>query len=100
MSLVAPDEAMDLYHGGLHARLPDDTTLFDYADYTRYWEYIGEAVKPWSYMKFPYLKALGDADRGWYRVGPLARVTLCDFIPTPLAEHERKEFSSPSRTAR
>jgi NAD-reducing hydrogenase large subunit len=92
MSLVAPDGAMDLYHGGLRARLPDGTTLFDHADYTHYWEYLGEAVKPWSYMKFPYLKALGDADRGWYRVGPLARVTLCDAIPTPLAERERKEF--------
>jgi NAD-reducing hydrogenase large subunit len=32
------------------------------------------------------------ADDGWYRVGPLTRVTQCDFIPTPLAEQERREF--------
>ena len=29
---------------------------------------------------------------GWYKVGPLARVQTCDFIPTPLAEAERKAF--------
>lgn len=92
MCLVAPSGAMDLYHGGLRARTADGTTLFDHVDYTHYWEFIGEAVKPWSYMKFPFLKMLGDAEHGWYRVGPLARVTSCDFIPTPLAEHERKEF--------
>ena len=40
-------------------------------------------------MKFPYLRALGPED-GWYRVGPLARVDNCDFIPTPLADAERR----------
>jgi len=52
---------------------------------------ISEDVKPWSYMKFPFLKILG-ADDGWYRVGPLARIVNCDFIPTPLADRERQEF--------
>jgi NAD-reducing hydrogenase large subunit len=42
-------------------------------------------------MKFPYLRTLGPED-GWYRVGPLTRVTRCDFIPTPLADRERREF--------
>ncbi|WP_126444262.1 Ni/Fe hydrogenase subunit alpha [Sulfuricystis multivorans] len=92
MCLVAPSGAMDLYDGGLRARRADGAPLFDHADYRRYWELIGEDVKPWSYMKFPFLKILGDAEHGWYRVGPLARVALCDFIPTPLADHERKEF--------
>lgn len=92
MSLVAPDGAMDLYHGGLRARLADGATLFDHYDPNRYWEVILEDVKPWSYMKFPFLRQLGDSERGWYRVGPLARLVLCDYIPTPLADHERKEF--------
>jgi len=39
----------------------------------------------------PYIRALG-VDKGWYKVGPLARVQNCDFIPTPLAEAERREF--------
>ncbi len=29
-----------------------------------------------------------------YRVGPLARLNICDFIDTPLAEAERKEFKA------
>ena len=91
MSLVRADGAMDLYHGGLRARQADGTLLFDHFDYDRYWDVIGEDVKPWSYMKFPYFKILG-VDDGWYRVGPLARVVNCDFIPTPLADRERKQF--------
>jgi NAD-reducing hydrogenase large subunit len=47
--------------------------------------FMAEEVRPWSYMKFPYLRELGAAD-GWYRVGPLARVNTCDFIDTPEAE--------------
>jgi NAD-reducing hydrogenase large subunit len=42
-------------------------------------------------MKFPHLRSLG-RDTGWYRVGPLARVQNCDFIPSALAEIERREF--------
>ena len=89
LNLVRADGAMDLYHGGLRARTMDGATLFDHLDYDRYWEVIFEEVKPWSYMKFPYLRALGP-DTGWYRVGPLTRVTQCDFIPTPLADIERR----------
>ena len=48
-------------------------------------------MKPWSYMKFPFLRSLGP-ETGWYRVGPLSRVTQCDFIPTPLANQARKAF--------
>jgi NAD-reducing hydrogenase large subunit len=91
MCLVRADGAMDLYHGGLRAHDIDGKTLFDHFDYGRYWDVIAEDVKPWSYMKFPFFKSLG-ADDGSYRVGPLSRVTLCDNIPTPLADKAREEF--------
>ena len=91
LSLVRADGALDLYHGGLRARAADGRTIFDHVDYDRYWEQISEDVKAWSYMKFPFFRALGPDD-GWYRVGPLTRVTCCDFIPTPLADRERREF--------
>ena len=91
LSLVRADGAMDLYHGGLRAQGGDGGTIFDHVDYGHYWEQISEEVKAWSYMKFPYLKSLGSED-GWYRVGPLTRVTRSDFIPTPLADRERREF--------
>ena len=91
LGLVRADGAMDLYQGGLRARRMDGTTLFDHANTDLYWEHIYEEVKAWSYMKFPYFRALGPED-GWYRVGPLSRVTLCDSIPTPFADHERRDF--------
>jgi len=91
MSLVRQDGAMDLYHGRLRASDEDGRRIFDVVDYNHYWERISEEVKPWSYMKFPYLMELGP-ERGCYRVGPLTRVTNCDFIPTPLADRERREL--------
>ncbi|MBS4098211.1 MAG: Ni/Fe hydrogenase subunit alpha [Sulfuricella sp.] len=92
MSLVRADGAMDLYHGGLRARDEHGQTIFDHVDYGHYWDYVHEEVRPWSYMKFPFIRSRG-REEGWYRVGPLARVNNCDFIPTPLAEEERKTFT-------
>ena len=91
MSLVRPDGAMDLYDGVLRVRDEHGHILFDQIDDQRYLELIEEEVRPWSYMKFPYLRSLG-AQRGWYRVGPLARVQNCDFIPSARAEEERQAF--------
>ena len=91
MSLVRADGALDLYHGDLRARDESGQTIFDHVDYTHYSEYIHEEVKSWSYMKFPFLRALG-RESGWYRVGPLARINNCDFIPTQRAEEEHKIF--------
>ena len=91
LSLVAPDGGLDLYHGALRARDAAGTILFDQMSYDRYWDRITEEVKPWSYMKFPFLRELGP-EAGWYKVGPLARVQNCDHIPTPFADAERREF--------
>lgn len=91
LALVRADGAMDLYHGGLRARDVAGQAIFDHVAPETYNDYIHEQVKPWSYMKFPYIRSLGPDD-GWYRVGPLARMALCDFIPTPFAERERKAF--------
>ncbi len=93
LSLVAADGSLDLYHGHLRARDADGKLIVDRADYQDYGGLISEAVKPWTYMKFPYLASLGE-EQGWYRVGPLARVQNCDRISTPLAEAERQEFLS------
>jgi NAD-reducing hydrogenase large subunit len=91
MGLVAPDGSLDLYHGVLRAKDADGRILFDQVDYQTYDRLITEEVKPWSYMKFPYFTAMGP-EAGWYKVGPLARVQNCDSIPTPFAEHERREL--------
>ena len=94
MSLVRPgDGALDFYGGVLRGRNADGSILFDGVDDQNYHDLIREEVKSWSYMKFPYLIAQGKED-GWYKVGPLARVQNCDFIPSELAEAERKTFKA------
>jgi len=91
MSIVRPDGALDFFDGVLRVRDAQGQVLFDGVADQRYLELIEEEVRPWSYMKFPHLKSLGK-ERGWYRVGPLARVQNCDFIPSEHAEIERQAF--------
>jgi NAD-reducing hydrogenase large subunit len=94
LSLVRQsDGALDFYHGVLRAVDKDGFPIVAGQDYQRYLEMISEEVRPWSYMKFPFLKSLGP-DHGWYRVGPLARLNTCSFIDTPEAEAARRDFMS------
>ncbi len=93
LSLVRKDGALDLYHGVLRAVDSDGKKILHDVDYQDYLEYIGEEVRNWSYMKFPYLTEFGK-EKGWYRVGPLARLNTCDFIPSPLAQKEFEEFKA------
>jgi NAD-reducing hydrogenase large subunit len=91
LSIVRADGAMDIYNGGLRAITKDGASIFDHVDNQEYSSYLAEEVRPWSYMKFPFIKTLGP-EHGWYRVGPLARLNTATFIDTPEAEAERKEF--------
>ena len=91
MGLVGDDGAMDLYHGKLRAVDAKGDAIFDQVAPARYLDVISEEVRNWSYMKFPFIRSLGPRD-GWYRVGPLSRVNVCDRIDTPLAEAARQEF--------
>jgi len=92
LSLVrAEDGALDLYDGPLRAVDPSGTPIFDMLDPCRYHETLVEDVRPWSYMKFPFIKGLGP-DGGWYRVGPLARMNTVERIDTPRAEAARSEM--------
>lgn len=93
LSLVRKDGALDLYHGVLRAVDTDGKKILHDIDYQEYLKYIGEEVRNWSYMKFPYLLEYGKND-GWYRVGPLARLNVCEFIPTPLAQKEFEIFKA------
>ncbi len=93
LSLVRKDGAMDLYHGVLRCIDNNGKKILNDVDYQDYLEYIDEEVKSWSYMKFPYLRSIGKKD-GWYRVGPLARMNTCDFIPSPLAQKEFEIFQA------
>jgi NAD-reducing hydrogenase large subunit len=91
VSLVREDGCFDIYDGSLRAKDADGKIIFDKVKPLDYLEYIREGVRSWSYMKFPFIRSLGQ-EKGWYRVGPLARLNNCDFIDSPLAEKEREEF--------
>ncbi len=91
LSLVRADGALELYDGVLRARDATGKIIFDGVSDQQYLDWIEEEVKPWTYMKFPYFRHLGP-DLGSYRVGPLARLQNCDFIPSERAEVERRAF--------
>lgn len=91
LSIVRKDGALELYDGYLRAIDKEGNKIFDQIDNQKYMDYIAEEVRSWSYMKFPFIKSIGP-ESGWYRVGPLARINTCDFIDSPLAEKERKDF--------
>ncbi|MDZ7741202.1 MAG: Ni/Fe hydrogenase subunit alpha [Bacteroidota bacterium] len=93
LSLVAKDGALDFYHGVLRAVDADGKKILHDVDYQDYLKYIGEEVRSWSYMKFPYLLEYGEKE-GWYRVGPLARLNTCDYIPSPMAQKEFEIFKA------
>ncbi|MFZ1455533.1 MAG: Ni/Fe hydrogenase subunit alpha [Saprospiraceae bacterium] len=91
LGMVNDEGAMELYHGPLRAIDHEGTITLDDVPTDDYEKYFSEAVAQWSYMKFPYLKRLG-REKGWNRVGPIARMNVCNFIPTPLAEKARQEY--------
>ena len=82
---------LELYDGHLRAIDAEGNRTLDDIEDEEYQHYFYEGVEKWSYLKFPYLKHLG-RERGWNRVGPLARLNVCEGISTPLAAFERLEF--------
>jgi NAD-reducing hydrogenase large subunit len=91
MSLVSSDGGLEQYDGTLRIMDKNGKVVAECVDPTTYRDFIGEAVEPWTWMKFPYFKAVGYPE-GAYRVGPLARINVATHCDTPLANEEMKEF--------
>ncbi|MEB3318993.1 MAG: Ni/Fe hydrogenase subunit alpha [Cyanobacteriota bacterium] len=91
MGLVTPEGLWEHIDGPLRFRGPDGTIVADGLSEDAYASFLGEAVEAWSYLKFPYYKPLGYPE-GMYRVGPLARLNVCEAIGTPWADQELNEF--------
>lgn len=92
LGMVKPGNALELYDGDI--RLIDKNGKeLEHFDGRRYLDYIAEHVEDWSYLKFPYYKKMG-YPQGVYRVGPLGRLNASDFISTPLANEELKQFKA------
>ncbi len=95
MGLVGPNGVWEHHDGTLRFVDAARNIIADNLAAQDYQSYIGEAVEPWSYLKFPYYKPMGYPD-GCYRVGPLARLNVCDHMGTPLADAELQEFRGKS----
>jgi len=98
MGLVTVDERAGYYQGKIRFTDSLGNIVADNLEPEDYQDFLGEAVEPFTFMKFPYYKALGYPD-GMYRVGPLARLNLVDNCGTPLAQQEWVEFRALERNA-
>jgi F420-non-reducing hydrogenase large subunit len=93
---VKDDGALNLYDGKLRL-MSKDGSFVDFP-YDHYTDYISEHIESWSYLKFPYDKRAGafsmdlDHPNGIYRANTLARINVCDYIDTPLAQAELEAF--------
>lgn len=91
MGLVAPDGEWEHHGGRLRFQDARGGIIADQVSAQDYRDHIGEAVQSSSYLKSPYYKPLGFPG-GMYRVGPLARLNVCDFMGTPQADAELEEY--------
>ena len=91
MGLVAEDGTWE-HHGG-KLRFTDSTgsIIADQLEAINYLDFIGESAEGSSYLKSPYYKPLG-YPAGIYRVGPLARLNICQQMGVPKADAELKKF--------
>lgn len=83
----------ELYDGKLRFIDADGTILHDQLSPAEYLNFIAERSVNFSYLKFPYYKPFG-FDKGFYRVGPLARLNVAGKMRTPLAQKEFELFKS------
>jgi NAD-reducing hydrogenase large subunit len=91
MGLVGANGEWEHYGGSLRVVDHLGYRVADGLSEDNYKDFVGEASENWSYLKFPYFKPRGYPG-GIYRVGPLARLNVCDRIGTPLADRELQEY--------
>lgn len=84
------------YDGHLRFVDAEGTVVADNIDVADYRNYIGEAPRHDSYLKSPYFKPLvddsDDVFKGVYRVGPLARLNVCQTMGAPLADEALETY--------
>ena len=91
MALVAEDGTWEHHGGKLRFTDSSSSIIADRLDEQDYLDSIGESVQGGSYLKSPYYKPLG-FPAGIYRVGPLARLNVCQQMGVPKADAELKKF--------
>jgi len=98
MGLVTADGTWEHHDGNLRFSDSSGSIIADQLDPRKYAEFIGESVQSSSYLKSPYYTPLGYPE-GMYRVGPLARLNVCERMGVPKADEALKHFKSLGRGA-
>jgi F420-non-reducing hydrogenase large subunit len=91
MGTVDANNKVNFYDGKIRVVDPSGKEYVKY-DARDYRTHIAEHVEPWSYLKFPFLKAVGwkglvdGPDSGVYMATPLSRLNASDGMATPKAQ--------------
>jgi len=93
LGTVGPQGEWEIYDGKLRFIDVDGKILQDQIDPKDYLDYIAERPVDFSYLKYPYYKPYG-FEKGFYRVGPLARLNVASRMKTPKAQKEFLNFKS------
>ncbi len=96
IGLVGPSGKLEHLAGRLRVMDADGRIVADGIAPEHYGDIIAERSEPGSFLKSPYYKPLGYGE-GLYRVGPAARLNVCDGCGTPLADQEWAEFRDLAR---
>lgn len=97
MGLVDENNLVNFYDGHVRVVDPEGAELCRYAP-ADYMNHVAERVEPWSYLKFPYLKAVGwkgfvdGRDSGVYRATPQSRLNAAAGMNSPLAQEAYEEY--------
>jgi len=93
IGLVDANDKVNFYDGTVRIVDPDGREFVRYQP-KDYLQHIAEAVMPYSYLKYPYLKNVGwkglvdGPDSGVYRATPMSRLNTSNGMATPLAQEE------------
>jgi F420-non-reducing hydrogenase large subunit len=97
MGTVDENNCVNFYDGMIRVVDPNGKEFVKYhpKDYAKH---IAERVEPYSYLKYPYLKAVGwkgfvdGEDSGVYCATPLSRLNAADGMATPRAQEAFEKF--------
>ncbi|MBZ5587120.1 MAG: Ni/Fe hydrogenase subunit alpha [Acidobacteriia bacterium] len=99
IGLVDADGHVNFYDGTVRVTSPEGKELCRYQP-KEYLDHIAEAVMPFSYLKYPYLKEVGwkglvdGTDSGVYRATPMSRLNVSSGMATPMAQAEYERLYS------
>jgi len=91
LAMANDSNEFSAYNGWLRFIDANLNIVADHIEGADYQNYIGESCNDDSYLKSTYFKPLGLKD-GIYRVGPLARLNMCQSAGTAQADEELAEF--------